>query len=194
MKAEKTNRVVFDLLQQQLAANQSAVFLVISNSMTPLIRVGDRVVITSANTAVLTAGDIILYLNGNSFCMHRLVRIIADARTQKFITRGDRLQAFDAPVNEEKYLGKIIFILRENGIIDLNQNKFTIFNKAIGKLFMLQWLLMRAGERFRKMFLLNSNTLTRLGNKVSQLLFFWTVASIEYLLIRIKFFETNENS
>ncbi|MDW7680343.1 MAG: signal peptidase I [bacterium] len=192
MNQHKTNRAVFDLLQQQLSANKNAVFRVISGSMAPLIRIGDRVVIKSTKSVSLSSGDIILYLNGNSFCTHRFVTITTKGEEQKLVTRGDRFRAFDAPVDQEKYLGKVISILRENIKIDLDQKKYCFFNKAMGTLFARQWAIMKAGERFSHLFFAHSNQLTQLGKKVIQLIFYFLISSIRYSLIRIKFAEKNE--
>ena len=184
MKHEKTNRAVTEMLQEQLSTNKNAAFRVISNSMEPFINVGDRVIIEAANTTQLIPGDIILYFNGHRFCTHRLVRIFKNIKATKFITKGDNLLGFDLPFDEEKYLGRVITVLRKNKKIDLNQKRYRLVNKILGKLLTLHWLVIKAGQHVKNYFHIKSNIMTKLFIKLSKLFFFRLSRSIESIFLK----------
>ena len=153
--------------------------------MEPFIHVGDRVVIEAVNTSQLFPGDIILYFNGHRFCTHRFVRILKDGKITKIVTKGDHLQGFDLPFEEDKYLGKVITILRKDKNINLRKNRYRILNKIMGKLLTLQWVINNTGQQFTSHYNVKSNQLMRLSKKIINQFFYLFNRSIEYIYLSI---------
>ena len=193
MKKAKKLEAVSEMIKEQLANNNNAVFRVISNSMEPLIRIGDRVVIEHTEIADLIPGDIILYFNGHRYCTHRLVKIFDDKEISKFITKGDNIQGFDLPFDEEKYFGRVIHIISKEKSIDLNKKRCRLQNKIIGKLIKLHWLVLKTGNYLKNLFHIKSNIMTRLFNKITRLFFYWFNKSVDNFFSRIRSVKINEN-
>ncbi|MBC8185899.1 signal peptidase I [candidate division KSB1 bacterium] len=184
LKHEKTNTAISEMLQEQLTNNKNAAFRVISNSMEPFIHVGDRVVIEAANTTQLTSGDIILYFNGHRFCTHRFVQTLKKDNKIRIITKGDNLPGFDLPFEKEKYLGRVITIVRNDKNIELHKTRYRLVNKMLGKLLTLHWLVMKAGQHVKNSFHIKSNIITKLFTKTAKLLFYWLSSSVEYIFLK----------
>jgi signal peptidase I len=184
LKKAKKLEAVSKMIKEQLANNNKAVFRVISNSMEPLIRIGDRVVIEYTEIADLIPGDIILYFNGHRYCTHRLVNIFDDRKISKFITKGDNIQGFDLPFDEEKYFGRVHTIISKEKNIDLNTNRYRLQNKIIGNLITLHWLVLKAGNYLKNFFHIKSNIMTRLFSKITRLFFYWFNKSVDNIFFK----------
>lgn len=79
--------------------------LVMSGSMEPTITTDDLIFIRKANNYEL--GDIVLYQSGNSYVVHRIVRMEEDS----IVTKGDANNTEDEPIERSSvkgvYVGKI---------------------------------------------------------------------------------------
>ncbi|MBC8494622.1 S26 family signal peptidase [archaeon] len=74
-----------------------------SNSMLPLLKINDRVVVNNTNSFVI--GDILVYKKNKSFVGHRLVK----KSELGFFVKGDNDPTVEL-VSSNKILGKIILI------------------------------------------------------------------------------------
>ena len=89
---------------------------VLSGSMSPTFNRGDAVVVNKLTTrekGELKKGDIIQYVSGTKYVVHRIVDITNDERGNKlFITKGDHNNTVDADkVALENVKGKVSFII-----------------------------------------------------------------------------------
>ena len=89
---------------------------VLSGSMSPTFNRGDAVVVNKLTTrekGELKKGDIIQYVSGTKYVVHRIVDITNDERGNKlFITKGDHNNNVDADkVALENVKGKVSFVI-----------------------------------------------------------------------------------
>ena len=70
-------------------------FIVLSDSMLPMISSGDLVLTREVNAEELKEGDVIAYREGNSVVTHRIVNVAEEAGTRRFTTKGDNNNAND---------------------------------------------------------------------------------------------------
>ena len=89
---------------------------VLSGSMSPTFNRGDAVVVNKLTTrekGELKKGDIIQFVSGTKYVVHRIVDITNDAYGNKqFITKGDHNNAIDADkVALEDVKGKVSFVI-----------------------------------------------------------------------------------
>jgi len=86
-------------------------------SMKPFIKTNDMVVLRKVSAGHLKTGDIILCRpEGSPLTLHRIVRQTSKkGKTGKRIltTKGDGVDACDAPVDETGYLGKVVRVERQ---------------------------------------------------------------------------------
>lgn len=89
---------------------------VMSGSMSPTFNRGDAVVIKKLNTqdkSNLDVGDVIQFVSGTKFVIHRIVEVTNDEYGNKmFITKGDHNNTIDVDkVRLENVKGKIMFVV-----------------------------------------------------------------------------------
>jgi hypothetical protein len=83
------------------------------SSMLPTIFPGDTLEIRSAAFDDVRVGDIVLALNGDHLCTHRVVREEVRTERRVLITSGDALPFEDPrPVSENEFLGCVDHIVR----------------------------------------------------------------------------------
>jgi len=70
-------------------------FIVLSDSMLPVISAGDLVITKEVDTEELKEGDVIAFREGKSVITHRIVSVVEDAGARRFVTRGDNNNAND---------------------------------------------------------------------------------------------------
>ena len=151
--------------------------------MEPLIKIGDKIVIQSVKLADLTSGDIILYKRNSSFCTHRYVCAIQ--QDQKIITKGDRLEVFDSPINCDLILGKVIAIYKQRRKIDLQQKKYIAINRLFGRLLLVQWHTIKTSQAFKKRFIIkNTNPVSRIPAKILVKLFQFLYKLLDYFQLQ----------
>jgi len=78
---------------------------VTGQSMSPFLKSGSYVTLTPVRADALRPGDIVFFRSmDGTFMLHRLIAI----RKGRFITKGDALNAPDAPVDGKDCLGKVV--------------------------------------------------------------------------------------
>jgi signal peptidase I len=89
---------------------------VTGTSMLPAVWPGDIVTVSRCHAADLCPGQIVLCFRDEALVTHRLVGKIGN----RFITRGDSVCHYDAPLREDEILGQVVSILRDGRRIDLS--------------------------------------------------------------------------
>ncbi len=130
---------VAGLIREQFLHKKSAVVHVISNSMNPLIHSEDQIIVNFAAFDKLQAGEIILYENEVSYCVHRYVGQHSNGADTMIITKGDNLKHFDPPFPATKILGKVTCISTQNRMIDLRCFVSRAIHNILGALLNFQW-------------------------------------------------------
>jgi signal peptidase len=105
----------------------SPVYVVTSDSMLPTIKENDAVVVGGHSYNSLEKGDIIVFHEPGEkdvIIVHRIVdvQLLSDgSRTLR--TKGDAnpgsLEGTDYPIAEKEYLGKVIFVIPNGGLISM---------------------------------------------------------------------------
>jgi len=81
-------------------------------SMFPLIKTGERIIISAKRTYAI--GDIVVYKRGNAMVCHRIVKIFESCSVRYYQTRGDSFLRLDEPMTVDEILGKVTRIERDN--------------------------------------------------------------------------------
>ena len=102
---------------------------VTSDSMRPLLRAGDVVVVQPANLPAVQPGDIIVVQRGGEWITHRLVA----ADEHGFQTLGDNTRFADEAMSADQLVGRVLAIERTVGIIDLQQPRWRTINRRINR-------------------------------------------------------------
>jgi signal peptidase I len=103
---------------------------VISGSMSPFLRPGDKVVIQQTQPGTLRIGDLVVARRKGEFITHRLVCI----GKNEWYTKGDRCRYLDPPLSADSFVGKVIEIDRMGRCTDLQTNYWRLTNSLLGRL------------------------------------------------------------
>gem|GEM_PF-5454252 len=109
------------------------VFEVVSNSMSPLIKKGDRVAIEkyTKDTTVRT-GDIVAFksINSQTPTIHRVIKIAKYGDIISYVTKGDANPKQDEGLLfAENIIGSLERIIKPKGTIELNSPRGKVLNK-----------------------------------------------------------------
>src|ERR1700733_247922 len=87
-------------------------FVANGSSMIPSIYPGDLLTVRSESVVNARAGEIVLFLLGGRFFVHRVMRKWPERNRVVFATRGDALTQEDPSIDGSQLLGRITSILR----------------------------------------------------------------------------------
>ncbi|MCL4267410.1 MAG: hypothetical protein KJ069_29805 [Anaerolineae bacterium] len=121
------------LLQKSLQDGRQATLTVTSNSMSPLIRRGDQVMI-AALTRPLLPGDIITFRTESGLLTHRFWGYVPDEEPPLLITRGDKPMVFDPPTPAANVVGQVIMRQRHGRWLHLGQGNGLWLNRHLCRL------------------------------------------------------------
>ncbi len=116
---------------------------VVSESMQPLLRRGDRVVVQPIAPHALRPGLVVVVQRGDEWITHRLVAIDA----QGWHTQGDNARYADEAVTAEDIVGRVIAIERGRQTIDLQAPRWGAIDRHVNQVQRLQQQLFRLGRR-----------------------------------------------
>jgi Peptidase S24-like len=115
---------------------------VTTNSMRPLLRAGDRVVVQPIDPYALRPGDVIVVQRGGEWITHRLVA--ADAHGWR--THGDNACYGDEAASAAQIVGRVIAIERNDQTIDLLQPRWRVIDRRINRVQRLQLRVLAAAR------------------------------------------------
>ncbi len=110
-----------DILIRALQGGSRPFLEVTSNSMSPLLRAGDEIQLTSINEIELEVGDIIVVGDDDGFLAHRLWLIFSINGSCYLLLRGDRIKNFDPPFPITNLIGRVCARRRKKDTLDLTQ-------------------------------------------------------------------------
>ena len=93
--------VVAELLRESVADGKRPHLTIISASMTPQLRIGDQVILESADT--LHPDDVLVLESAEALYTHRLITTLDG----QLVTRGDRTLSYDPPWPREAVVGRV---------------------------------------------------------------------------------------
>jgi hypothetical protein len=94
-------------------------FVAHGSSMIPSIYPGDLLIVRSESIADARCGEIVLFLLGGRFFVHRVMRKWPERNRIVFATRGDALTQEDPSVDGSQLLGRVTSILRHGKQVKL---------------------------------------------------------------------------
>jgi len=118
-----------DLLIDALTDKRQAKFMVTSNSMAPILRPGDQVIVEGKKEIVLHRGDIVVFSRSADLMTHRLVTFDDEGW---FVTKGDNHLYLDPPIVIVDILGRVTKIIKREKVIDLKKMEWVTINRVIG--------------------------------------------------------------
>lgn len=122
---------VLELWAQKRARTQSTIT---GNSMAPLIRHGDTVVIEHGDVP-LRIGDVVVAKRQGAIVAHRLVHREMEEGREHFLTRGDACGGIDPPVRRDQIIGKVVEVRNREGRVRLDSRLFRGANLLIARLY-----------------------------------------------------------
>ena len=94
--------------------------VIVSGSMSPLIKPGDLVIIAKVFPYRIRVGDIIQFWDGEEFIVHRVIGIKRYGDTLFFMTKGDANEVMDQDlVHQSNVMGKLVLIIPKIGWISI---------------------------------------------------------------------------
>lgn len=119
MMQQKDIPELVEILRESLANGRQPLLTITSNSMSPLLRQGDQIMLAHTPVSRLAPGDIISTDADQFILTHRYWY----RDNSKIFTRGDRPLHFDQPQASESYIGRAIcrkrghtYLSIENGL------------------------------------------------------------------------------
>jgi signal peptidase I len=117
-------------------------------SMLPTLWPGDLLTVHSLRLEQSEPGDIVLYMRGGRFVIHRVVGKTLTGDEAFLIARGDCMPQDDSPVRSGELLGKITEIQRA-GLVFRPARKLSPFRRMVAYLLCHWSLFRRVGLRLR---------------------------------------------
>ena len=116
---------------------------VTSDSMRPLLRTGDEVIVQQVDPHTLQPGDVLVVQRGDEWITHRLVAI--DERG--WHTHGDNTRYADEPASAAEIVGRAIAIERGTQTIDLQRPHWRTIDRRINRVQRFQLRVLAMGRR-----------------------------------------------
>lgn len=104
----------FDLINGLIPHGVTIELPVLSGSMAPCIMPGNNIKVMSVSSDSVRMGDIIVYKNGNSLAMHRMLARIPLVNTSFIYQKGDASQ-FGNWIRQNRVVGIVTAIQDEQG-------------------------------------------------------------------------------
>ena len=126
---------VHRLLQKQILKKKEILITIESDSMFPILKRGDKVIVCSSDT--YSIGDIIVFrpLLREHYISHRIIWV---SKKCDYYTKGDNSHMYDEKVDKSRILGKIVGIVGKDEKIEYELNR----QKPIGIISLMEivWL------------------------------------------------------
>lgn len=111
------SETIADLLSRGISVR----FTVSGDSMHPLIREGDALIVDPARPEDVCIGDVVLSLTERGLTAHRVQQIAATGDGCYFTTRGDNAPGTDVPFSASQLLGRVARIDRNGRTSEVTQ-------------------------------------------------------------------------
>lgn len=129
--------IIANLLRKSLAQGQTPSLTIISNSMKPLLQLGDKIFIETVELDTLQLGDIVLIETSGELMTHRFWGVVQQNGQNFIITRGDRPLNFDMLWESTKLIGRIVARQRDSRLLSFQESAGKRLNQSLAAL--AQW-------------------------------------------------------
>ena len=130
MPAPLHHKTVANLLSSELTIGDQIRFKVTSNSMQPLIKIGDTVVVELVAGSTVKLGDIIVIKRADDFLTHRAISPLDCG----WLTKGDSTPRPDPPVKFQDIIGRVKIVQQTNQTLYMQERKWVLINPILAKL------------------------------------------------------------
>jgi polysaccharide biosynthesis/export protein len=125
-------KLFIDISSELLQSGYNIEFQATGNSMYPAIKDGEMITVQPAEISDIKARDVVLYRNQSRVIAHRVVQI---EENSQLILRGDASENFDAPVEPQQILGKVISTKRARNFLHILRTR--VIHKIFAALLLL---------------------------------------------------------
>lgn len=124
----------FAIIKELLTDRESTLKLYAAgNSMRPMIKQGDILVVKSTPSERVRIGDIVVFDTGQELCVHRLImKYLRSNNRYIFVTKSDKTFKTDMPFTDKKLIGRVVNIQKGGVILNPDSIFWTIVNRALG--------------------------------------------------------------
>jgi signal peptidase I len=134
MVANRHQELITELIDTNLAVGDQIQFMVVSNSMSPLIRAGDSLVADIIKPDAIKPGDIVLIRREADFLTHRALKLI----NHRWLTKGDSTVEMDPRSKTNNIIGRVVTIHKPDRSIQLQTGQWTRLNPILARLSRLE--------------------------------------------------------
>jgi signal peptidase I len=118
-------------------SNESHWLPVCGTSMLPLLREGDRILV-SHELSEVQQGDILVFQQEEGLVAHRVVRITKNNGERRiYQTKGDNCAKLDSPLSEAEVLGVVNLVSRDGKEYDLTTLRWRLPNSLLATIHLL---------------------------------------------------------
>lgn len=121
-------RTAEDLGKSEILKQGQMRLRVNSQSMAPVLQVGDHILLQPASADTLHRGDIVVIQQLDGYLTHRLI----GQGAQGLSTKGDRNRLADAPIQANHIIGVVISLERDGHSVDLSTGPLPRLAKLMG--------------------------------------------------------------
>ena len=126
--------LLVDLLRDSLTEGKQPRLTVVSGSMSPLLEVGDQVLLGEASAEILSPGDIIVVAENHATLTHRYWRQYSEDGQTWLITRGDRVATWDPPHRANDLIGRVVARARDGETVTLDSGAGALANRRLANI------------------------------------------------------------
>lgn len=126
--------VVVELLKDSMKKGAMPFLTVTSNSMSPLLRLGDEIGLRSVEVSEIRAGDVLVLQEQEVLTTHRFWRTFQQNGQTMLVTRGDRTLHFDPPWSAHQVVGRAVVRRRGQRLLWLDQGHGRHLNAWLARL------------------------------------------------------------
>ena len=123
---------VQDFVESCLSNGKLIRFHVFSRSMFPSIRPQDLICVRKANIDEINLGAVVVIRRGNSWVVHRIVRVFQENNSKSILTKGDNNSFADSVNDDLSRIGIVIGLYRKDNWIN-----YTCLWSNVGALFLV---------------------------------------------------------
>jgi signal peptidase I len=138
-----------DLSREVLKRGDAIRFKAHGPSMLPLIRDGDLLTIKPLEMKDINLGDVVFYQTAGEKCVvHRVVKMNIRDDQCILIMKGDASPGSMEEIGEDRLLGKVVQLHRNERCINLNHNVWWILSRHLPGFLQFCYLIARAQRKF----------------------------------------------
>jgi signal peptidase I len=127
---------IHQLVREKMLAGQPFRYHVVSDSMSPVFRTGDRILVVPGPVAAFRAGDIVLVFHRDGAVTHRLMSAPDTRGSMCLVTKGDRALAADQPWPLENVCGRVVAVDRGARSLVLQGSRW---HSLVGRILVWEW-------------------------------------------------------